>query len=52
VRIYNLLARGHASGSVHASVLPIIEQVLDRGCLVSSLSSSRSAPADAQPLRR
>ena len=40
-RIYNLLARGHLYQRipVHASVLPIVEKVLDRGCLVSSLSS-------------
>ncbi len=41
VRIYNLLARGavFADVPVHANVLPIVEGVLDRGCLVSSLSS-------------
>jgi ectoine hydroxylase-related dioxygenase (phytanoyl-CoA dioxygenase family) len=41
VRIYNLLARGkiYEAIPVHAAVLPIVEAVLDRGCLVSSLSS-------------
>ncbi|HEY4378368.1 MAG TPA: phytanoyl-CoA dioxygenase family protein, partial [Acidimicrobiales bacterium] len=41
VRIYNLLARGalYEQIPVHPSVLPIVEGVLDAGCLVSSLSS-------------
>ena len=41
VRIYNLLARGevYARIPVHERVLPLVERVLDRGCLVSSLSS-------------
>jgi len=41
VRIYNLLARGpvFAQVPVHPAVLPVIEGVLDRGCLISSLSS-------------
>lgn len=41
VRIYNLLAHGEVFQRVpvHANVLPVVEQVLDRGCLVSSLSS-------------
>jgi ectoine hydroxylase-related dioxygenase (phytanoyl-CoA dioxygenase family) len=41
VRIYNLLVHGPAFGRVpvHANVLPIVEGVLDRGCLISSLSS-------------
>ena len=35
VRIYNLLARGkiYESIPVHENVLPIVERVLDRGCL-------------------
>ena len=52
-RIYNLLARGpiYQRIPVHASVLPIIEQVLDRGCLVSSLSSIAIGPGEVpQPL--
>ncbi|HEY1415695.1 MAG TPA: phytanoyl-CoA dioxygenase family protein [Caulobacteraceae bacterium] len=41
VRIYNLLAHGSPFDKipVHASVLPIVEGVLDSGCLISSLSS-------------
>jgi ectoine hydroxylase-related dioxygenase (phytanoyl-CoA dioxygenase family) len=41
VRIYNLLARSpvFAAVPVHPAVLPVIEGVLDRGCLISSLSS-------------
>jgi ectoine hydroxylase-related dioxygenase (phytanoyl-CoA dioxygenase family) len=41
VRIYNLLRHGTAFERVpvHANVLPIVEGVLDQGCLVSSLSS-------------
>ena len=53
VRIYNLLARGEVFGRipVHPVVLPIIEQVLDRGCLVSSLSSIAIGPGEkAQPI--
>jgi ectoine hydroxylase-related dioxygenase (phytanoyl-CoA dioxygenase family) len=53
VRIYNLLARGkvYETIPVHDSVLPIVERVLDRGCLVSSLSSiAIDAGETAQPL--
>jgi ectoine hydroxylase-related dioxygenase (phytanoyl-CoA dioxygenase family) len=53
VRIYNLLARGavFARVPVHEHVLPIVERVLDRGCLVSSLSSIAIAPGETpQPL--
>ena len=41
VRIYNLLAHGslYERIPVHENVLPIVEEVLDGGCLVSSLSS-------------
>jgi ectoine hydroxylase-related dioxygenase (phytanoyl-CoA dioxygenase family) len=52
-RIYNLLARGplYQRIPVHPSVLPIIERVLDRGCLVSSLSSIAIGPGETpQPL--
>lgn len=52
-RIYNLLARGaiYQQVPVHANVLPIIEGVLDRGCLVSSLSSIAIGPGETeQPL--
>jgi ectoine hydroxylase-related dioxygenase (phytanoyl-CoA dioxygenase family) len=53
VRIYNLLARGRVYEKipVHESVLPIVERVLDAGCLVSSLSSIGIDPGeDAQLL--
>jgi ectoine hydroxylase-related dioxygenase (phytanoyl-CoA dioxygenase family) len=53
VRIYNLLARGkvYEAIPVHASVLPVVERVLDRGCLVSSLSSIAIDPGEApQPI--
>lgn len=52
-RIYNLLARGvvYQQVPVHPSVLPIVEGVLDRGCLVSSLSSIAIGPDETeQPL--
>jgi ectoine hydroxylase-related dioxygenase (phytanoyl-CoA dioxygenase family) len=41
VRIYNLLVHGPAFERVpvHPNVLPLIEGVLDDGCLISSLSS-------------
>jgi len=52
VRIYNLLARGelYASVPVHPRVLPIVERVLDEGCLVSSLSSIAIDPGEAAQL--
>jgi ectoine hydroxylase-related dioxygenase (phytanoyl-CoA dioxygenase family) len=52
-RIYNLLARGavYQQVPVHPHVLPIVEAVLDRGCLVSSLSSIAIGPGETeQPL--
>jgi ectoine hydroxylase-related dioxygenase (phytanoyl-CoA dioxygenase family) len=41
VRIYNLLVHGKAFERipVHPNVLPVVEGVLDPGCLISSLSS-------------
>lgn len=41
VRIYNLLARDPVFQQVpvHAAVLPLVESVLEPGCLISSLSS-------------
>ncbi len=41
VRIYNLLVHGRAFERipVHPNVLPVVEGVLDAGCLISSLSS-------------
>jgi ectoine hydroxylase-related dioxygenase (phytanoyl-CoA dioxygenase family) len=53
VRIYNLLAHGviYSRIPVHENVLPIVEGVLDRGCLVSSLSSISIDPGERpQPI--
>jgi ectoine hydroxylase-related dioxygenase (phytanoyl-CoA dioxygenase family) len=53
VRIYNLLVHGalYQRVPVHESVLPLVERVLDRGCLVSSLSSISIDPGEiAQPI--
>jgi ectoine hydroxylase-related dioxygenase (phytanoyl-CoA dioxygenase family) len=53
VRVYNLLALGTAwqQVPVHEHVLPVVERVLDPGCLVSSLSSIRIRPGErAQPI--
>jgi len=53
LRVYNLLARGKTFEAVpvHERVLPIVERVLDVGCLVSSLSSITILPGQAaQPM--
>jgi ectoine hydroxylase-related dioxygenase (phytanoyl-CoA dioxygenase family) len=53
VRIYNLLVRGplYEGIPVHPGVLPLVEAVLDAGCLVSSLSSiSIDAGETPQPI--
>jgi len=53
VRIYNLLVHGalYEQVPVHANVLPVVEGVLDRGCLISSLSSIAIDPDEkAQPI--
>jgi ectoine hydroxylase-related dioxygenase (phytanoyl-CoA dioxygenase family) len=53
VRIYNLLAYGklYEAIPVHQRVLPLVERVLDPGCLVSSLSSISILPGErAQPI--
>ncbi len=53
VRIYNLLARArlYERIPVHEEILPIVEGVLDEGCLVSSLSSISIDPGEtAQPI--
>ena len=53
VRIYNLLALGkvYEGVPVHPNVLPVVEGVLDDGCLVSSLSSIAIDPGEsAQPI--
>jgi ectoine hydroxylase-related dioxygenase (phytanoyl-CoA dioxygenase family) len=53
VRIYNLLVHGplYERIPVHPRVLPVVEGVLDPGCLVSSLSSIGIGPGEkAQPI--
>jgi ectoine hydroxylase-related dioxygenase (phytanoyl-CoA dioxygenase family) len=53
LRLYNLLAYDDVwqDVPVHAHVLPIVEGVLDRGCLISSLSSIDILPEEiAQPI--
>jgi len=53
VRIYNLLVHGklYERIPVHENVLPIVEGVLDPGCLASSLSSISICPGEiAQPI--
>jgi ectoine hydroxylase-related dioxygenase (phytanoyl-CoA dioxygenase family) len=52
-RVYNLLAHGARFEAIpeRARVLPVVEGVLDRGCLVSSLSSIAIHPGEvAQPI--
>ena len=53
LRIYNLLAHSEVWQRVplHESVLPVVEGVLDPGCLISSLSSVNIGPGEtAQPI--
>jgi ectoine hydroxylase-related dioxygenase (phytanoyl-CoA dioxygenase family) len=53
LRAYNLLRHGPLWERipVHPQVLPVVEGVLDSGCLVSSLSSVRIQPGEtAQPV--
>jgi len=53
LRVYNLLVHGKVFEKVpvHDAILPIVEGVLDQGCLVSSLSSITILPGqDAQPI--
>src|SRR5689334_5524564 len=53
VRIYNLLVHGalYERIPVHERVLPVVEGVLDSGCLISSLSSIAICPDETpQPL--
>ena len=52
-RIYNLLVHGdlYERIPVHPNVLPVVEGVLDAGCLVSSLSSIAICPGETgQPM--
>lgn len=53
LRVYNLLAHGALwqELAIDPTVLPVVEGVLDRGCLMSSLSSIRIQPDEvAQPI--
>ena len=53
MRIYNLLVHGTTFEQipVHPNVLPVVEGVLDPGCLISSLSSIAIGPDEtAQPI--
>jgi ectoine hydroxylase-related dioxygenase (phytanoyl-CoA dioxygenase family) len=53
LRVYNLLAHGPLwqELAIDPTVLPLVEGVLDRGCLMSSLSSIRIQPEEvAQPI--
>lgn len=53
LRVYNLVAHGGPwlKVPVHPCVLPVVEGVLDAGCLISSLSSINIGPGEtAQPL--
>jgi ectoine hydroxylase-related dioxygenase (phytanoyl-CoA dioxygenase family) len=53
LRIYNLLVHGelYERIPVHETVLPVVEGVLDAGCLISSLSSIVICPEEkAQPI--
>lgn len=53
LRMYNLLAKDPVFQSMpaHPSVLPIVEKVLDRGCLLSGMTAMDIGPGeDAQPL--
>ena len=53
LRIYNLLVHGslYERIPVHTNVLPIVDGVLDPGCLVSSLSSIDIGPGETpQPI--
>jgi ectoine hydroxylase-related dioxygenase (phytanoyl-CoA dioxygenase family) len=53
LRVYNLLALGRVweQVPVHPNVLPLVEAVLDPGCLISSLSSITILPGEvAQPI--
>jgi len=48
-RVYNLLVHGALFEEipVHPRVLPVVEGVLDRGCLISSLSSIDIGPGES-----
>jgi len=50
LRVYNLLAHGKLweQVPVHESILPLVERVLDPGCLVSTLSSIGIDPGETE----
>jgi ectoine hydroxylase-related dioxygenase (phytanoyl-CoA dioxygenase family) len=50
LRIYNLLARGESFRRVpvHPTVLPLVEAVIGKGCLISSLSSIEILPGEVE----
>ena len=50
LRVYNLLVHGALWEQipVHPDVLPVVESVLDAGCLVSSLSSITILPGETE----
>ncbi|HZR81834.1 MAG TPA: phytanoyl-CoA dioxygenase family protein [Candidatus Binatia bacterium] len=53
LRMYNLLAKDRvfAAMPAHGSVLPIVERLLDRGCLLSGMTAMDIGPGeDPQPL--
>lgn len=53
LRVYNLLVHGPrwAQVPIHPEVLPVVDRVLDSGCLISSLSSIDIRPGEtAQPI--
>ncbi|MDQ1468006.1 MAG: hypothetical protein QOH10_2421 [Actinomycetota bacterium] len=53
LRMYNLLAKDTAFQSMplHPSVLPIVERLLDRGCLLSGMTAIDIGPGElAQPM--
>ena len=53
LRMYNLLAKDRVFQAmpVHTSVLPIVEKVLDRGCLLSGMTAIDIGPGEhAQPM--
>ena len=53
LRMYNLLAKDptFVAMPIHPNVLPIVERLLDRGCLLSGMTAMDIGPGeDAQPL--
>jgi ectoine hydroxylase-related dioxygenase (phytanoyl-CoA dioxygenase family) len=52
LRLYNLLAHGDPFGRlpIHEAVLPVVEGVLDDGCLISTVSSINIGPGETPQL--